>query len=140
MFTSGTYCSPTPPADMVSDGNTLHISFSSNDKVVDTGFIATWRAVDPTEGKKREKEKRKIFLDKTMRKYHQVKTIKCVISVSFLILSSPLLTVLVALQLHVEGVSAVIRVKLLLLTGLMTTRPRLCVHGASTFLHQKVFM
>ncbi|KAL3996601.1 hypothetical protein ACER0C_009257 [Sarotherodon galilaeus] len=45
----GTYCSHVPPADMVSDGNTLHISFSSNDKVVDSGFTATWRAVDPTE-------------------------------------------------------------------------------------------
>nr|XP_046272112.1 tolloid-like protein 2 [Scatophagus argus] len=45
----GTYCSHVPPKDLVSDGNTLHISFSSNDKVVDTGFTATWRAVDPTE-------------------------------------------------------------------------------------------
>uniref|UniRef100_A0A3Q2VHF8 Zgc:154142 n=1 Tax=Haplochromis burtoni TaxID=8153 RepID=A0A3Q2VHF8_HAPBU len=32
----GTHCSHVPPADMVSDGNTLHISFSSNDKVVDS--------------------------------------------------------------------------------------------------------
>ncbi|XP_041837910.1 ovochymase-2 [Melanotaenia boesemani] len=45
----GTYCSHVPPEDMVSDGNTLKISFSSNDKVVDTGFTATWRAVDPTD-------------------------------------------------------------------------------------------
>ncbi|KAM7394398.1 hypothetical protein PAMP_021203 [Pampus punctatissimus] len=47
----GTYCSHVPPEDLVSDGNTLHISFSSNDKVVDTGFTATWKAVDPTEGR-----------------------------------------------------------------------------------------
>uniref|UniRef100_A0A3B4TUR0 Zgc:154142 n=1 Tax=Seriola dumerili TaxID=41447 RepID=A0A3B4TUR0_SERDU len=45
----GTYCSQVPPKDLVSDGDTLHIAFSSNDKVVDTGFTATWRAVDPTE-------------------------------------------------------------------------------------------
>uniref|UniRef100_A0A3Q1JVK3 Ovochymase 2 n=1 Tax=Anabas testudineus TaxID=64144 RepID=A0A3Q1JVK3_ANATE len=45
----GTYCSHVPPEDLVSDGNTLRISFSSNDKVVDTGFTATWRAVDPTD-------------------------------------------------------------------------------------------
>ncbi|XP_071359853.1 ovochymase-2 [Trachinotus anak] len=45
----GTYCSHVPPKDLVSDGNTLRITFSSNDKVVDTGFSATWRAVDPTE-------------------------------------------------------------------------------------------
>ncbi|XP_054634056.1 ovochymase-2 [Dunckerocampus dactyliophorus] len=45
----GTYCSHTPPMDRVSDGNSLHISFSSNDKVVDTGFMATWKAVDPSE-------------------------------------------------------------------------------------------
>ncbi|XP_067441011.1 ovochymase-2 [Thunnus thynnus] len=47
--TLGTYCSHVPPKDLVSDGDTLHISFSSNDKVVDTGFTATWKAVDPTE-------------------------------------------------------------------------------------------
>ncbi|XP_076583741.1 ovochymase-2 [Chaetodon auriga] len=45
----GTYCGYTPPSDLVSDGNTLDIKFSSNDKVVDTGFTATWRAVDPEE-------------------------------------------------------------------------------------------
>ncbi|XP_071378637.1 cubilin [Centroberyx affinis] len=45
----GTYCSHVPPQELVSDGETLHISFSSNDKVVDSGFNATWRAVDPTE-------------------------------------------------------------------------------------------
>uniref|UniRef100_A0A665XBY8 Cubilin-like n=1 Tax=Echeneis naucrates TaxID=173247 RepID=A0A665XBY8_ECHNA len=45
----GTYCSNLPPNDLVSDGNILHILFSSNDKVVDTGFTATWRAVAPTE-------------------------------------------------------------------------------------------
>ncbi|XP_033985229.1 ovochymase-2 [Trematomus bernacchii] len=45
----GTHCSHVPPTDLVSDGNKLHISFSSNDKVVDTGFTATWRGVSPTE-------------------------------------------------------------------------------------------
>lgn len=50
-FSSGTLCSHVVPKDLVSDGNTLHISFSSNDKVVDTGFTASWKAVDPTEGK-----------------------------------------------------------------------------------------
>lgn len=37
--------------DLVSDGNSLNIRFSSNDKVVDTGFAATWKVVDPSEGK-----------------------------------------------------------------------------------------
>ncbi|KAF7655501.1 hypothetical protein LDENG_00055110 [Lucifuga dentata] len=45
----GTHCSHVPPQDLVSDGETLHIRFSSNDKVVDTGFSATWKAVDPAE-------------------------------------------------------------------------------------------
>ncbi|KAM9314851.1 LOW QUALITY PROTEIN: ovochymase-2 [Pholidichthys leucotaenia] len=45
----GTYCSNVPPRDMVSDGNTLHISFSSNEVVVDTGFTATWKVVDHAE-------------------------------------------------------------------------------------------
>ncbi|XP_040043305.2 ovochymase-2 isoform X2 [Gasterosteus aculeatus] len=45
----GTHCSDVVPQDLVSDGNRLHISFSSNDKVVDTGFSAAWKAVDPTE-------------------------------------------------------------------------------------------
>lgn len=50
-FSPGTLCSHVPPEALVSDGNTLHISFSSNDRVVDTGFTASWKAVDPTEGK-----------------------------------------------------------------------------------------
>uniref|UniRef100_A0A3B4ZMZ4 Zgc:154142 n=1 Tax=Stegastes partitus TaxID=144197 RepID=A0A3B4ZMZ4_9TELE len=45
----GTHCSHVPPQDVVSTGNELAISFSSNDKIVDTGFSATWRAVDPAE-------------------------------------------------------------------------------------------
>ncbi|XP_034044824.1 ovochymase-2 [Thalassophryne amazonica] len=45
----GTHCSHVPPQDLVSDGDTLHITFSTNGKVVDTGFIATWKAVDPTD-------------------------------------------------------------------------------------------
>ncbi|XP_059189819.1 ovochymase-2 [Centropristis striata] len=47
--TLGTHCSHVPPRDVVSGGDTLHISFSSNDRVVDTGFNATWRVVDPTD-------------------------------------------------------------------------------------------
>ncbi|TNN89477.1 Chymotrypsin-like elastase family member 2A [Liparis tanakae] len=47
----GTHCSHVLPKDLVSDGDTLHISFSSNDKVVDMGFTATWKAVDPIEGR-----------------------------------------------------------------------------------------
>ncbi|XP_068614175.1 ovochymase-2-like [Brachionichthys hirsutus] len=47
----GTHCSHLPPKDLVSDGNTLHVRFSSNGLVVDTGFMATWRAADPAEGK-----------------------------------------------------------------------------------------
>uniref|UniRef100_A0A3Q2CBD6 Zgc:154142 n=1 Tax=Cyprinodon variegatus TaxID=28743 RepID=A0A3Q2CBD6_CYPVA len=44
----GTLCSPVPPQDLVTDGNRLHISFSSNDKVVDTGFTVSWTGVDPS--------------------------------------------------------------------------------------------
>ncbi|XP_062243272.1 ovochymase-2 [Platichthys flesus] len=47
LGTLGTFCSNVPPKDLVSDGESLHISFSSNDKVVDTGFMASWKAVDP---------------------------------------------------------------------------------------------
>ena len=50
-LSSGTFCSHVSPKDLVSDGETLHVSFSSNDKVVDTGFMATWTAVDPAVGK-----------------------------------------------------------------------------------------
>ncbi|XP_072534618.1 ovochymase-2 [Salminus brasiliensis] len=45
----GTHCSTSPPADLVSAGNSLTVSFSSNDKVVDMGFNATWKAVDPVD-------------------------------------------------------------------------------------------
>uniref|UniRef100_A0A3Q1C976 Ovochymase 2 n=1 Tax=Amphiprion ocellaris TaxID=80972 RepID=A0A3Q1C976_AMPOC len=45
----GTHCSHVLPKDVVSQGNVLHMSFSSNDKTVDTGFAATWKAVDPVE-------------------------------------------------------------------------------------------
>uniref|UniRef100_A0A8C5G6K9 Ovochymase-2-like n=1 Tax=Gouania willdenowi TaxID=441366 RepID=A0A8C5G6K9_GOUWI len=45
----GTFCSHTRPNDVVSDGNKLYLNFISNDKVVDTGFSATWRAIDPSE-------------------------------------------------------------------------------------------
>ncbi|KAL1023769.1 hypothetical protein UPYG_G00045870 [Umbra pygmaea] len=43
----GTYCSHTPPQDLVSIRDRLSIYFTSNNKVVDTGFKASWKAVDP---------------------------------------------------------------------------------------------
>ncbi|XP_048855841.1 ovochymase-2 [Brienomyrus brachyistius] len=43
----GTYCNNGIPADLVSTGEILSIRFSSNNRVVDTGFLATWKAVDP---------------------------------------------------------------------------------------------
>ncbi|XP_019899333.2 ovochymase-2 isoform X2 [Esox lucius] len=43
----GTYCSHTPPRDLVSIGDRLSLYFTSNNKVVDTGFKASWKAVDP---------------------------------------------------------------------------------------------
>lgn len=58
-FSSGTLCGHVPPQDLVSDGNTLYFSFSSNDKVVDAGFTASWKAVDPSEGKIGAKFKKK---------------------------------------------------------------------------------
>lgn len=54
-FSSGTFCRHVTPKDLVSDGNILHMSFSTNDRVVDTGFTATWRAVDPSQGKTGER-------------------------------------------------------------------------------------
>ncbi|XP_053711283.1 tolloid-like protein 1 [Synchiropus splendidus] len=45
----GTYCGTNPPKALVSDGETLSLSFTSNDRVVDSGFAAIWRAVDPSE-------------------------------------------------------------------------------------------
>ncbi|KAM3623175.1 uncharacterized protein V6R79_007971 [Siganus canaliculatus] len=45
----GTFCGHIPGPDLVSDGNSFHISFTSNARVVDSGFSATWRAVEPTE-------------------------------------------------------------------------------------------
>ncbi|CAM4474958.1 unnamed protein product [Leuciscus chuanchicus] len=47
--TLGTHCSTSPPRDLVTAGDTLTISFSSNDKIVDSGFSAAWKAVDPTD-------------------------------------------------------------------------------------------
>ncbi|KAJ3614596.1 hypothetical protein NHX12_018167 [Muraenolepis orangiensis] len=44
-----TFCSHIAPQDLVSHGQTLHISFSSNARVVDTGFLASWRPVDPAQ-------------------------------------------------------------------------------------------
>lgn len=45
----GTHCSTSPPRDLVAIDDRLTISFSSNDKIVDTGFSATWKAVDPVD-------------------------------------------------------------------------------------------
>lgn len=49
LFFSGTHCSTSPPRDLVTAGDTLTISFSSNDKIVDAGFSAEWKAVDPAD-------------------------------------------------------------------------------------------
>ncbi|TRY88335.1 hypothetical protein DNTS_018821 [Danionella cerebrum] len=46
----GTHCSSSPPKDLVTEGDTLSITFTSNDKIVDTGFNAMWKAVDPADG------------------------------------------------------------------------------------------
>ncbi|CAN9510288.1 unnamed protein product [Ophioblennius macclurei] len=45
----GAYCGYVALNAIVSDGNTLHMSFTSNDRVADTGFTATWKAIDPSE-------------------------------------------------------------------------------------------
>ncbi|CAL8331735.1 unnamed protein product [Lota lota] len=45
----GTFCSHTAPQDLVSHGEELRISFSSNARIVDTGFLASWRPVDPSQ-------------------------------------------------------------------------------------------
>ncbi|XP_030644095.1 ovochymase-2 [Chanos chanos] len=43
----GTHCSASSPGDLVSVSDSLSVSFSSNNRVVDTGFHAVWKAVDP---------------------------------------------------------------------------------------------
>ena len=53
---SGTFCSHTAPQDLVSHGEELHVSFSSNARVVDTGFLASWKTVDPSQGEAVEEE------------------------------------------------------------------------------------
>ncbi|XP_062851362.1 cubilin [Trichomycterus rosablanca] len=47
--TLGTHCSASAPGDVISAGNTLSVRFSTNNRVVDTGFNATWRAVSPAD-------------------------------------------------------------------------------------------
>ncbi|XP_073670702.1 ovochymase-2 [Paramisgurnus dabryanus] len=47
--TLGTHCSTTPPRDLVTAGDTLSVSFSSNNKVVDLGFSAQWKAVNSSD-------------------------------------------------------------------------------------------
>ncbi|KAF7710120.1 ovochymase-2 [Silurus meridionalis] len=49
LSSMGTYCSTYPPSDMVSASDMLTIRFSSNNRVVDTGFSATWKAINPTD-------------------------------------------------------------------------------------------
>ncbi|KAG7267725.1 hypothetical protein CRUP_031615, partial [Coryphaenoides rupestris] len=45
----GTFCSHSAPQDLVSYDRELNISFSSNGRVVDTGFLATWTPVEPAQ-------------------------------------------------------------------------------------------
>ncbi|KAI1887407.1 hypothetical protein AGOR_G00189980 [Albula goreensis] len=45
----GTHCGSSLPADLVSASDTLTIQFYSNNRVVDTGFLAEWTAVEPTD-------------------------------------------------------------------------------------------
>ncbi|XP_051784067.1 ovochymase-2 [Erpetoichthys calabaricus] len=46
--TLGVHCSSNKPADVISIGSLLTVTFKSNDKIVDTGFLALWKAVDPS--------------------------------------------------------------------------------------------
>lgn len=127
-FSSGTYCSHVTPKDLVSDGNILHMSFFTNDKVVDTGFTATWRAVDPSQGKTGERWQWNTHWGNSPQVHK---------SISLTVFSPPPLT---HTQLLVEGASAVIRVKLSLLIGPATTQLSLCARGVSPFLQQKLSM
>ncbi|XP_077332677.1 ovochymase-2-like [Lithobates pipiens] len=43
----GAHCGAFTPRDLVSYSNTLSVTFTSNSRVVDTGFSATWEFVDP---------------------------------------------------------------------------------------------
>lgn len=126
-FSPGTFCSHVPPEALVSYGNTLHISFSSNDKVVDTGFTASWKVVDPTEGKVGGKWGKKNLREKPSL------TIR-------LFLSLPCGTRTHTHQLHVEAASAAARVKSGLLIGRATTKLSLCARGVSRFLQPKASM
>ncbi|XP_053556761.1 cubilin-like [Bombina bombina] len=42
----GTHCGSNTPSDIVSFSNTVSVNFTSNNRVVDTGFSITWEAVD----------------------------------------------------------------------------------------------
>ncbi|KAK6494151.1 ovochymase-2 isoform X1 [Huso huso] len=44
----GIHCSNTTPSGLVSIGNTMTVQFTSNSKTVDIGFLATWKAIDPS--------------------------------------------------------------------------------------------
>lgn len=126
-FSPGTLCSHVPPEALVSDGNTLDISFSSNDRVVDTGFTASWKAVDPTEGKVGGKWAKKNATGKSLH----------LPSVCFSLF--PVVHVHTH-QLHVEAASAAARVKSGLLIGRATTKLSLCARGVSRFLQPKASM
>ncbi|XP_063811710.1 ovochymase-2-like [Pseudophryne corroboree] len=43
----GAHCGESIPSDLVSYSNTLSVSFTSNNRVVDAGFSASWDFVDP---------------------------------------------------------------------------------------------
>ncbi|CAH2301357.1 ovochymase-2-like [Pelobates cultripes] len=43
----GSHCGSYTPSDLVSYSNSLSVNFISNNRVVDTGFSATWEFVDP---------------------------------------------------------------------------------------------
>ncbi|XP_063074737.1 ovochymase-2 [Engraulis encrasicolus] len=46
----GTYCGiGAVPQDFVTEGETLSVTFSSNNRIVDTGFMAHYKVVDPSE-------------------------------------------------------------------------------------------
>ncbi|XP_035273212.1 cubilin [Anguilla anguilla] len=45
----GTHCGSSVPSDLVTTSDTLTVQFTSNSRVVDTGFLASWSAIDPAE-------------------------------------------------------------------------------------------
>ncbi|XP_061102877.1 tolloid-like protein 1 [Conger conger] len=45
----GTHCGSGLPGDLVTTSDTLNVQFASNFRVVDTGFRASWTAIDPAD-------------------------------------------------------------------------------------------